>query len=141
MTIKVYIAASSREVGRVREAQRMVAERGWTLTLDWLTPMMVLIEHGLGDSDLSRDDQAHAALQDAEAIDRADVLWLLAPRELTKGAWWEHGYAYGTDTQIVTSGGCPSIFVALSDRVTETDEEAVEYMATMAAEYRRRRPA
>ena len=38
MTLSVYIAASSREVERVQAAQRAVAERGWDLTLDWLSP-------------------------------------------------------------------------------------------------------
>lgn len=140
MTVRVYIAAASREVERVREAQRMVAERGWVLTLDWLTPMLALMEQGIGDADLSRGEQARYALEDADAIDRADVLWLLAPREPTKGAWWEHGYAYGSDTPIVTSGGCPLIFVALSNRVLDTDAEAPDYIHRMSAEYRRRRP-
>jgi hypothetical protein len=127
--MRVYIAASSREVERVREAQRMLAEWGHDLTLDWLTPMLALIAEGIGDADLSREAQAEAASADLRAIDNADALWLLAPREATKGAWVELGYALRASVPVVVSGGCPSIFCALADIVAE-DVDARLALAT-----------
>lgn len=126
MTLRIYIAASSREVERVRAAQAAVAARGWTLTLDWLTPMLANIEAGRPDAALGDEEAAEYARADLAAIASADVLWLLAPTQPTKGAYVELGYALGTRrVPVVVSGPRTSIFEALGACVT-TDAEAPE---------------
>jgi len=129
--VRIYVAASSREVNRVRAAYAAVAASGWTLTHDWLTPLLANLDRGVRDTDLSRDDMVRYACADLDAIARADVLWVLAPRELTKGAWFETGYAYGIGVPIVVSGGCPSLFLSLADHVLDDDEDAPGAIGTI----------
>lgn len=112
MTLSVYIAASSREVERVQAAQRAVAERGWDLTLDWLSPMLENIAAGRLDSSLSDAEAAQYAVDDLMAIDSADVVWFLCPGQPTKGAYVELGYALGRGIPVVCSGARSSIFEA-----------------------------
>ncbi len=133
MTVRVYIAASSREVERVRAAQAAVAARGWELTLDWLTPMLALIADGKTDATLSEEEAADHATRDLRAIDDADAVWYLIPREPTKGAYVEFGYALGTGTLIVASGAPrTSIFEAMADAHVR-DEDACDAIATLRA--------
>jgi len=108
--LKVYIAASSREVERVRAAQQAVADNGWTLTLDWLTPILDNLAAGRRDMDLSAQEAYEHADADCAAIRSAEVLWFLSPLEPTKGAWWELGYGDAHGLLLVASGPASSIF-------------------------------
>jgi nucleoside 2-deoxyribosyltransferase len=127
--VKVYIAASSREPERVRAAQRMLTELGIELTLDWLTSIEANLALGLRDSDLSIADQRQHANADLLAVEQADVLWLLAPKEPTKGAWIELGYALGHGTPVLVTGDASCIFLTLTDWQLPRDEDARERLA------------
>jgi hypothetical protein len=119
VSLAVYIAASSREADRVRRAQAMVQERGWTLTLDWLSEIEANLVRGVRDMELSLDEQRRHAQADLDAIRRADAVWLLAPAEPTKGAWVELGYALARSRPVVVSGPTSSIFEQLGVCVAE----------------------
>lgn len=122
--MKLYLAASSREADRVRRAQLAIRERGWLLTLDWLTELESNLARGVRDADLSREDQRRHAQADLDAIREADVVWLLAPQEPTKGAWTELGFALGIGKPVVVSGAASCIFLELAALRCDSDESA-----------------
>lgn len=123
---RVYVAASSREVERVRRCQALAAEWGWELTLDWLTPMLANIDRGVRDTDLPADEQHRHAEEDRMAIYAANLVWFLAPNAPTKGAWYELGWAHGIGKPVVVSGcaadPAPMLFLAHED-IVERDED------------------
>lgn len=124
--MKIYIAASSREVDRVRRAQELAVRWGWKLTLDWLTPMEANRARGVSDTDLTASHQAIIALEDLAAIESSDLVWLLSPREPTIGAWWEASHASAKGIPVVVSGctakTLPSIFVAVLPTVPRDED-------------------
>lgn len=90
----LYIAGSSKELPRVRDAISMV-DRSLSLTFDWVPGIEA---HGGDDVDARTPlDRRANAFQDIDAVLRADALWLLIPRDDTpsKGAWVELGAALG----------------------------------------------
>lgn len=135
MTLRVYIAASAREVERVRAAQAVVEARGWTLTLDWLSPLLERLGRGAMDRDLSDEEAAVYASGDLQAISTADVVWYLTPREPTRGAYVELGYAIGCEVFVLASGAAErsTLFEALVARVP-SDDEAPDFIARVVGE-------
>lgn len=135
--LRVYVAASSRELERV---DRALAKLGGLteveVTYRWIDDMRADMAKGRSDKDLSRDEAMEAGHKCLLGVVHADVFWLLYPNEPTRGAWVEFGYARalydlgGTgdfqigDFQIVVSyenrtslGACPLV---VADDVHET---------------------
>lgn len=132
MPLRVYVAASSREMERVDRALAMLG--GLTevvVTYRWIDDMRAEMAKGRSDKDLSRDEAMEAGHKCLLGVAQAEVVWLLYPNEPTRGAWVELGYARalfdhdGTGAiQIVVSyenrtslGACP---LAVSDDFHET---------------------
>jgi hypothetical protein len=82
------------------------------------------------------DDGARFALavRCAREVAGASTLWLLMPREVSHGAFWEFGYAAGTSARCIVSGrGVDrSIFTALAD-CFDTDEQALSWLCREGA--------
>lgn len=138
--LRVYIAGASAERSRVRDAMTLAAERGLRVTFDWLAEI-----ERVGTANPPDLDQAQvSAFADLRAIDEADVVWLLAPREgvVTTGAWAELGYALGRRVPVVVSGIEPHmrcLFASLAAYGGTSDEQAVRVVRLVALQHARSR--
>lgn len=88
--LHVYVAGSSREIPRVREAIRMLVRGGCTISGDWVSQVE---QHGSAGARLDDLQRASCAQHDLDAIDRADAILVLWPRTESVGAYVELGYA------------------------------------------------
>lgn len=125
----LYIAGGSSE--RLTVCQPRIdraVQLGARITYDWTrTPNYEVTRP----SDLSIRADAE---RDIAAVLRADILWVLAPQQLSEGAASELGAAIGVrskglwDGRIVVSGehARRNIFAHLADEIYETHEEAWE---------------
>jgi hypothetical protein len=109
---------------------------GLEVTYDWT--LDVEAAGGGNPPTLSRAECFRLARQDLNAIDDADIFWLLVPDELSQGAFCELGYAIATRKAyrtysepslfkpicVVASGPFRSIFQYVPDNVFDTHEEA-----------------
>jgi hypothetical protein len=93
MSVRVYIAASSRELERVRWAQRALASVGAILTYDWVPYIDRAIASGIPETRMPTSARREQAIRDTEGVRSCDLLWWLAPTEPTRGAWFELGIA------------------------------------------------
>lgn len=93
MTLRIYVAGSSRELERVRAAQRMAERLGCVITHDWTRDVEVNREAGIADADLPKQERMRHAWIDMMAIDSADIVWVLAPETQSTGCWVELGVA------------------------------------------------
>lgn len=93
MTLAVYIAGSSRELDRVRAAQRVLESVGAKLTYNWVPDVERAIASGTPEPALARHIRRELASRDVEGVRSCDLLWWLAPSEPTRGAWLELGVA------------------------------------------------
>ncbi len=104
---------------------------GCTLTLDWLAP----IEAGKPANGFSAAEGATYARGDLDAITKSDVMWLLAPESVTRGAWFEVGFAMGLrqrGPKIIASGNVmQSIFLSLVHPFA-ADADALAYLKEVA---------
>ena len=104
MSLRVYVAGSSREIPRVRAAHRALREAGFELAYDWTHGVEAAVARGVSE-DAMPDGEAHAvATRDLAGVNAADVVWLLAPEQPTRGAWVELGVADALGSDIVVSG-------------------------------------
>lgn len=130
--LRVYVAASSREMERVdRALERLGGLTEVEVTYRWIDDMRAEMAKGRSDKDLSREEAMEAGHKCLRGVVHADVFWLLYPNEPTRGAWVEFGYAralFDHDStggfQIVVSyenrtslGACPLV---VADDVHET---------------------
>lgn len=135
--VLVYVAAASAELERVRAAYKLARRWGWKLTRDWTKPVATNRAKGITDESLPRVEAKVYALRNLDAIDEADLVWVLAPRKETKGARIELGYAMALrrhglpgictrKTRIVVSGckadPAPELFLAAVP-IVERDED------------------
>lgn len=93
--MKVYVAGSSRERDRVDWAMGVVTGLGATIAHDWTKSIDEARSRGCEDGDLTNEERASRADDDAEGIEAANVFWQLIPTTPTKGAWIEYGIACG----------------------------------------------
>ena len=133
--MKVYVAASSREMARAMTAFRMVRSiPGVELAHDWVTQIQEVEDANPDVPDPLRVEWATGAV---EAIRESSVLWLLLPETQTIGAWVELGVALGFNAAnfdpkklIVTSGvdsiRARSIFTATASARVREDREAAD---------------
>jgi hypothetical protein len=129
-TLSLYIAGGSSErltVGRPW-IDRAIAE-GVRITYDWTRA------DGYEDPDPSIVLLRRNAGVDAHAVFTADILWILAPKLPSEGAWTEYGIALaatladqmlGTKKRLVVSGRYArrNLFALLADEIYETHEDA-----------------
>lgn len=90
--LRVYVAASSREMPRVDAALAALDKiPNVEVTYRWID--MMRTDGGRTDKDLTEFEARVRAHGCYEGVRNADVLWLLYPIEPTRGAWAELGYA------------------------------------------------
>lgn len=88
----VYVAGSSREIPRVREAVRLLFEAGLIADANWINAVEKFGSQG---ATLSDRERAECAASDLESIDIADAIMVLWPETPSVGAYVELGYALG----------------------------------------------
>ncbi len=122
--MKIYVAGASKEPERVRAAMTAVRAHGWEVTLDWLADIEAA---GSANEGLSQLDRVRYAQSDLRGIDRADVVWLLAPVIGGVGAWVELGYALARGYTVIVSGASSArtIFAALAEEEHVSDLDAL----------------
>lgn len=119
----------------MRWAMREVIAAGCVITLDWLAEVEAA---GVSDDGLNDCDRRRYARADLDAIDRADVVWLLAA-PYGRGSWVELGYALSRQKRVIVSGpeARRSIFCALAIE-RATDNLGLECLRELAAALRSR---
>lgn len=126
MKLRVYVAASSRELERAKWAMAQIRAMGHEISHDWVR---CVEEEGEANPSAATLDQCEKwAWDDLEGVENADVIWLLMPDAGGFGAGVELGYAIGMDREIriVASGPTRcSIFTALADACYPNDEDAL----------------
>lgn len=117
----VYVAGSSKQLDRVRNAMEALRELGHTVAHDWVS-IVEAVGSAHPDDDSGR---ARFAKADLAAVAQADMLWLLYQDE-SVGAFWEAGYAQGRGIPVVVSGACEgNIFVANCDWNYDRDDQCL----------------
>lgn len=93
--LRVYVAASSREMDRVDRALAGLGDisSNVVVTYRWIDDMRAAMAKGRTDADLTREEAITAGHDCLNGVIDADVCWLLYPNEPTRGAWVELGYA------------------------------------------------
>lgn len=104
MPLRIYVAASSRELPRAKRAMQAVRNYAHEVTHDWCKPIEETRALGLEEHELGAVEAREYAEADLIAIERADVVWMLAPNFPTEGFWVELGYALRASKAIVISG-------------------------------------
>lgn len=119
---RCYVAGSSRELPRVRAAMTALRMSGIEVTLDWTEgaegwPALV---------EMSESARLDAARADLSAIDRADVVLVLASPHRSE-CMVEMGYAMGQLIDVVIAGPLADrgIFGACANDEFDTDAEAI----------------
>lgn len=130
--MKVYVSASSKEIGRARLWMNKLRRAGIEVTSTWVECIT-----SVGDANpahATRGQRIAWAQKDLDEIDAADVMWLLMPQTPTSGAWLEYGYAIMRDKMLLVSGPdqTRSIFTALAESY-ETDDDAFDALVRLKA--------
>ena len=99
--MKVYVAASSKEIDRAERVIAALRKAGVVVTHDWPAEMRKHpADHELDDDvllpELERDLQ--------KGVRPADLVLVLAPQQPTQGAWVELGAAWGLLIEIHSAG-------------------------------------
>lgn len=135
--LRVYVAGSGNEIGRVRAWLAALRDVGVEITLDWTGAIEANRAAG-GDAALTAERREHHAREDFDAVDRADIVWFLAPVTGSRGSYIELGYALGRHKLVCASGLAVerTIFTSLAARVFFADADAfaaiVEYAEVRA---------
>lgn len=134
MTQAIYIAASSREILRARQAMDYARSIGLTVPCDWTADIFARAARGLTDADLTPNERQRHALGDLAGIREARVLVaLLSPVESEQR--WETGYAFARGVPIILSREtCPRVrlFDALAAHECGSDRAAIELAGMIA---------
>ncbi len=124
--MKIYVAASSKELERAKAAMAAVEALGHTISHDWVK--CVEEEGEANPVSATHTQRANWAEDDLAGVQEADVLWLLMPEDAGFGAGVEFGYALSKPwKRIVVSGAFErSIFPALANACYTDDDAALE---------------
>lgn len=131
--MKVYVAASSSEMERAKNAIAMLTAIGIECTSRWVATI-----ERVGDAnpaEATREDRVQWAQDNLDDIERSDAVWMLAPSPgvMSHGAFFELGFAIALRNnraflegvltpRIVASGGDHRwVFLALADFVEPND--------------------
>ena len=124
--MRVYVAASSSQIDRAKDAMRILAEAGHEVTSDWTR--MIEDRGEANPADASLEERRAWSEEDLyRGVARCDALWLLMPSDRPSfGAGVEFGFALGDGAiRTVVSGLCEaSIFTALADACYDRDDLA-----------------
>jgi hypothetical protein len=140
MSLPIYIAGGSSELGACRAMIDVVASYGGRITYDWTRDPL----WGIGRS-LTMAERAETAARDLAAVADARLFWLMLPREKTEGAHVELGTALAVRAftasaapligrscsyEIVVSGPMldSRLFPARADRIFEDHDDALAYV-------------
>lgn len=117
----VYIIGATKDGVRVKWAYQAVREdKRLVLAHDWFQHSSTIPDYKL-----TIEEQRRYADEDLKYVRAADVVWILFPRNPTKGGWVELGVAHENDKLIVGSGNWrQSIFCSLAHEVYDTDGDA-----------------
>ncbi len=140
--VRVYVAGASNpaELGRaelcMNEMRRLLGPD--VITHDWIRDIK---EAPCADFDLSDPACARYATNDVDAVEAADVIWLVVPSGPSTGAWVELGVALGlrraaARKQLIVASGPDvrrSIFTRLCDELHEKDSDARDSITRFAA--------
>lgn len=129
--MKVFVAGSSREPGRVRAAFDAVRAAGHEVALDWLA--VIDAHDGRANEGLTEYERIVASNNDLQAIRESNLFWYLLPEgEDSKGARTEFGYALA-HIHVITSGNGreQSIFTSKAWKHCDTDAEAASLIRGM----------
>lgn len=111
--MRVYVAASSKQLDRARAAMAQLRAAGHTVTHDW--PTIIEARGTANPLDATDDERWDWAIDDLEGVKAADVLWFLVPAEEGAGAFVELGYALAIKKPVICSGAyARSIFTAMT---------------------------
>lgn len=155
--LRIYVAASSKELARVDRALAMIDSLGKdraVVTYRWIDDMRATIASGRSEADLSRAEAEFAAMKCLHGVWDSDVSWFLYPRTPTCGFWCEIGacatarhanapvvrdflpmmlVSYDSETDFERPQ-VPKIWRYLSDLDCASDEEAFRYIQQRAAQ-------
>lgn len=101
--MRVYVAASSREIPRARAVMAALREARMIVTHDWTGHVEASIAMGTPEHMLDDRLAWACAHDDLAGVREAEALVLLAPTETAKGAWYECGYADALNIPIVVA--------------------------------------
>ena len=98
--MKIYCAASSRELDRVERVQSALRAAGFTITRDWCADIRA---NGITDESLSDAQAICVAMTDLIGVRNAELLIFLAPTETSKMAWGEYLVAIERGTPCIVA--------------------------------------
>lgn len=111
--MRVYVAGSSRQLGRVRAAMERLKAAGHTVVHDW--PTIIEAQGEANPADATQDERWDWAIDDLAGVKAADCLWFLVPAEEGAGAFVELGYALAIGKPVICSGTYQrSIFTSMA---------------------------
>ena len=130
---RVYVAGASKERHRCRGAMKMIQRSGFEITCDWLAAIEA---EGLANEGLNDAKRRHYADEDLRGVERADLVWVLAPEAASTGSWTELGAALilrrlGLGAGVIVVSGPArerSIFAVHADFETDHDLEALDWI-------------
>lgn len=128
---KIYIAASSTELARAKEAARTATLLGLEIAGAWWSDV-----EDYGEANPEDDDEARIrySVKDLKAVRSADIFWLLMPGDgfVSVGAFVEFGIALEHCRHIFASGKTrDSIFMSLAEEHATDDEAAASIAALL----------
>lgn len=136
MTLRLYLAGPSVELGRVIMMARRLEEAGVELTCRWWTDVQA--RNGAGDDTLSLSEQRERALACMDGIDRALIVWALWPADYSHGTACELGYALAhSSRRVIVSGSFANecVFTSYAAERFAADFDALQYVLSLAAEH------
>lgn len=89
--VRIYVAASSREMPRVDRVNAMIEALGpeVVITFRWIDSMRAAMAAGKKESDLTKEEAQKVGRECLAGVWTADATLLLYPNEPTRGAWGE----------------------------------------------------
>jgi hypothetical protein len=126
--IRVYLAASSKEVDRAEYWTTRLSSKNILITSTWLDDAKSII--GCNSPEHSHEDRLNAADECVAGVETADIIWVLMPIVGSMGAFWEFGYAHACQLATCISGAAQynSVFSALAKYRFDTDQEAFDFI-------------
>lgn len=126
--IRIYVAASSKEIDRAKAMMQLLRDAGMEITHDWTEDIRKAREAGYAaDSDLPFAARKEHVIRDLAAVDRAHALVYLVPEFPSDGAASERQRAYDRKGRIIASDPLHKrrLFDVLVTTVVETDAEVL----------------
>lgn len=110
--MRIYLAASRREIDLAREFMKRLRGLDYRITHDWIAD---IDRNGPNDADVAHDEVVRCARNDLDGVESADLFWLMCPKESGSGCFVELGAAITLGKDIVISGAIDrTIFATLA---------------------------